>query len=79
MSTLLDTKKAANVERNRTILKCVLDAVIYCVCGVGGVGGVGEGEGLGLGSGRVGWCYVCVSCKSIVCVYITDPCICIVC
>ena len=30
MSTLLDTKKAANVERNRTILKCVLEAVIYC-------------------------------------------------
>ena len=30
VSTLLDTKKAANVERNRTILKCVLEAVIYC-------------------------------------------------
>ena len=28
--TLLDTKKAANVDRNRTILKCVLEAVIYC-------------------------------------------------
>ena len=30
VSTLLDTKKAENVERNRTILKCVLEAVIYC-------------------------------------------------
>ena len=30
VSTLLDIKKAANVERNRTILKCVLEAVIYC-------------------------------------------------
>ena len=30
MSTLLDTKKAANVEINRTLLKCVLEAVIYC-------------------------------------------------
>ena len=30
VSILLDTKKAANVERNRTIMKCVLEAVIYC-------------------------------------------------
>ena len=30
VSTLLDTKNAANVERNRTILKCVLEACIYC-------------------------------------------------
>ena len=30
VSTLLDKKKAANIERNRTILKCVLEAVIYC-------------------------------------------------
>ena len=30
MSTMLYTKKATNVERNRTILKCVLEAVIYC-------------------------------------------------
>ena len=28
VSTLLDTKKAANVEKNRTILKCVLEVVI---------------------------------------------------
>ena len=31
VSTLLDTKKAVNVERNRTILQCVLEAVI---CGM---------------------------------------------
>ena len=30
VSTPLDTKEAANVERNRTILKCVLETVIYC-------------------------------------------------
>ena len=30
MSTLLDTKKAENIERNTTIQKCVLEAVIYC-------------------------------------------------
>ena len=38
-----------------------------CLCfGCGGVGGVcGEcvRGGLGPGSGRVGWCYVCVSCE----------------
>ena len=39
-----------------------------CLClGCCGVGGVGREEVRGLdgpGYGRVGWCYVCVSCKS---------------
>ena len=37
-----------------------------CLClGCGGVGGVcGVNRWLGTGSGRVGWCYVCVSCES---------------
>ena len=30
MSTLLNTRKDENVERNITILKCMLEAVIYC-------------------------------------------------
>ena len=41
--------------------------VCHCL-GCGGVAGVGGewvgGRWFGTGSGRVGWCYVCVSCKS---------------
>ena len=36
-----------------------------CVClGCGGVGGGELGRGLGPEFGRVGWCYVHVSCES---------------
>ena len=28
---------------------------------------------LGTGSGRVGWCYVCVSCESGLLMYMTGP------
>ena len=32
----------------------------------------GVGRGFGPGSGRVGWCYVCVSCESGLFVYIVE-------
>ena len=39
----------------------VFDVCLYFGCdGVGGVGG--SGWRLGTWSGRIGWCYVCVSC-----------------
>ena len=50
-----------------------------CLCfGCGGVCGEWLG-GLGIWCGRVGWCYVCVSCESRLFVWIAGPGICLLC
>ena len=51
-----------------------------CLClGYGGVGGVAVEWVGGLDHGMKGWRYVCVSCKSVLFVYMAGPGICIVC
>ena len=53
---------------------CGVLAVCLCVWCRWGVG-----AGLGSRSGRVVWCYVCVSCESVFFVYMADTYICILC